>query len=666
MESVAGIKWNRWPESSGICKYDSMGNIRSHTDFNGETITYTYSPCCGKLEKKTFPDGTTEDYTYTATGQVETVTTYHGITSYHYDLRDRVARVDNLDGTSISYSYDDAGNRTSITIPSGTTFYTFDKLNRLATVTDPDGGLTSYTYDLVGNRQSVTLPGGTITSYVYNALNRLTYMENRAANSSLLSSYTYTLELAGNRTHVVENTGRTVDYTYDVLYRLVQEEIFDTDLTTSIIGYAYDQVGNRLAKVVDGIEVATYSYDANDRMLTDGVASYSYDANGNLLNKTDKTGIVDYTFDYQNRLVRMATPANIFEYAYNHDGIRFAKWMDGVETGYLVDSNRSYAQVLEEYAGANLTASYVYGDDLLSRNDGAWSHYIYDGQLSTRQLVNGAGAVTDSYDYDAFGELLNSVGTTPNNYLYTGEQYDAGAEMYYLRARYYDQSSGRFLGMDTWGGSQTEPVTLHKYLYANVNPVMMVDPSGEMSLIGISTGLATLGILTHIAYQQLSVSPVKPKLMPGTDPSNWLFIYHAVKASRLALERVKTREKIKRKSRGRSVLFHYTGKYSALGISMFGAAFASDPYRGRLAGGNTRPGGFYATDIPPWDLNYTQLELSAMFYGGNKNKPVNWFVAVDGTSFEKVWGTGHEYVLQGTGTVDLDVITIGPNLMYSR
>jgi YD repeat-containing protein len=209
-------------------------------------------------------------------------------------------------------------------------------------------------------------------------------METRAGNNSLLASYAYTLDLTGNRTKVMENTGRTVNYIYDALYRLTQEEIRDLDLTLTTIGYSYDRVGNRLSKTVDGIEVATYAYDYNDRLFSDGTATYSYDNNGNLLSKVGPSGAMDYTFDARNRLVRVDTPSNTLEYAYNHEGIRIAKWVDGAETGYLVDANQPYAQVLEEYAGTNLTASYVYGNDLISRDAGTKSHYLYDGQLSTR------------------------------------------------------------------------------------------------------------------------------------------------------------------------------------------------------------------------------------------------------------------------------------------
>ena len=53
-------------------------------------------------------------------------------------------------------------------------------------------------------------------------------------------------------------------------------------------------------------------------------------------------------------------------------------------------------------------------------------------------LTNSAGTVTDEYEYDAYGNSFTVSGTTPNNYLYRGEQYDSDLGLYYLRARYYN------------------------------------------------------------------------------------------------------------------------------------------------------------------------------------------------------------------------------------
>jgi RHS repeat-associated protein len=91
--------------------------------------------------------------------------------------------------------------------------------------------------------------------------------------------------------------------------------------------------------------------------------------------------------------------------------------------------------------------------------------------------------VTDTYDYDAFGNKLNSTGSTPNNYLYRGEQYDPDLGLYYLRARYYNPATGRFLGRDPEDGDTTDPKTLHKYLYANGDPVNRLDPRGRAGIM---------------------------------------------------------------------------------------------------------------------------------------------------------------------------------------
>jgi len=64
-----------------------------------------------------------------------------------------------------------------------------------------------------------------------------------------------------------------------------------------------------------------------------------------------------------------------------------------------------------------------------------------------RQLTNASGTVTDSYEYDAFGNAFTVSGTTPNNYLYRGEQYDPDLGLYYLRHRYYNPELGKCEGV---------------------------------------------------------------------------------------------------------------------------------------------------------------------------------------------------------------------------
>jgi RHS repeat-associated protein len=107
------------------------------------------------------------------------------------------------------------------------------------------------------------------------------------------------------------------------------------------------------------------------------------------------------------------------------------------------------------------------------------SYYLYDGQGSVRGLTNSAGAVTDSYSYDAFGNLLTSQGSTVNPYRYDGQLYDSLTGLYDLRARYYDPTVGRFTSADTADVTLDNPTELNRYLYVASDPVNAADPTGH-------------------------------------------------------------------------------------------------------------------------------------------------------------------------------------------
>ncbi len=97
------------------------------------------------------------------------------------------------------------------------------------------------------------------------------------------------------------------------------------------------------------------------------------------------------------------------------------------------------------------------------------------------RLTDGTGATISSYTYDAFGATL--TGPSGNAWQFTGEQRDGDSGLYYLRARYYDPGTGRFLTRDPVSGFADSPASQNRYPYALGNPVNRVDPSGEMSVL---------------------------------------------------------------------------------------------------------------------------------------------------------------------------------------
>ena len=156
--------------------------------------------------------------------------------------------------------------------------------------------------------------------------------------------------------------------------------------------------------------------------------------------------------------------------------------------------------MLAEYdENGSLTTYYTHGEELISQErNGVKSYYLYDGFDSVRMLTDEGGNVTDTYTFDAFGNLTESTGDTENSYLYCGEQFDSFTGLYYLRARYMNPSTGTFITMDEYSGSVFEPVILHKYLYANASPVMFSDASGFFSLGDLSASMSIQGILNSM------------------------------------------------------------------------------------------------------------------------------------------------------------------------
>jgi RHS repeat-associated protein len=415
-----------------------------------------------------------------------------GTTTYSYDTLDRLTTKAAPAGT-LSYGYDGAGNLASMAsnhVNGILVSYAYDELNRLTTVTDgrlQGNQTTTYTYDPANNIVAVTIPNGSKSVMTYDPMNRLT------ALTTPVSSYTYTEGPTGNKTAVTEANGRTIDWNYDGVYRLTNETISnDPGNNNGSAAYGLDPVGNRLSEnsTLPGINSGAWGYNADDE-----ISSETYDANGNVIREANGD---THTYDSQNHMTSMNNGQVTM--VYDGDGNRVAKTVNGVTTQYLVDdlNPTGLPQVVEEVVNGAVTRQYTYGLQRISQQqyiNNTWtpSFYVYDGGGSVRQLTDSTGNVTDEYEYDAYGNSFTKSGTTPNNYLYRGEQFDSDLGLYYLRARYYNPGTGRFLSRDPEEGKAIDPKTLHKYLYVGANPIRFIDPTGrELTEYGGPISLATL------------------------------------------------------------------------------------------------------------------------------------------------------------------------------
>jgi RHS repeat-associated protein len=488
---------------SEFYSYDPVGNLATKTDFNGLRTTYSYDTI-NRLLSKTPSTGTGVSFTYTATGQRATMTDPSGTTNYSsYDNRDRLLTKATPEGT-LTYTYDAHGN--VLTINSSNTSgasmtYTYDALNRLASAKDnrvaAQGGPsnpTAYSYDAAGNLTGFGYANGVQTGALFDTLNRLTKTCSAASSPACsagtkLASYAYTLGTAGNRTNVLELNNRNVAYGYDNDYRLTSEAITaDPNSNNGAINYTYDAVGNRaqITSTLNAVPARQFFYDDNDRLETD-----IFDANGNT---TSSAGISN-TYDFENRMLTHGS----LSLTYDGDGNRVSETVGGTTTKFLVDDKNPthIPQVLDELVNGSVTRTYTYGRKRISENQlvgSTWtpSFYGYDGHGNVRFLTNSTGAITDSYDFDSFGMPIRTSGTTANQFLYSGERYDSSTGLYDLRARYYNQATGRFWARDPleWktccrscGCHFCSLLPLHPYVYTNDDPVNRIDPSGKEALV---------------------------------------------------------------------------------------------------------------------------------------------------------------------------------------
>jgi RHS repeat-associated protein len=176
-------------------------------------------------------------------------------------------------------------------------------------------------------------------------------------------------------------------------------------------------------------------------------------------------------------MVRAESITATLVYTYNADGLRVAQ-AQSVSSVQSVDTfTWDWATGVPEMLSDG-NSLYLIGYDTLGwQNGNDWAFVLPDALGSVRQETDADGVVTSAREWSPYGV---EIGGTQEGLGFTGEWFDANVGLMYLRARWYDDVSGRF--------TQKDPLdTAAFYRYANDNPLRFTDPSGlipEYDLIG--------------------------------------------------------------------------------------------------------------------------------------------------------------------------------------
>ena len=194
----------------------------------------------------------------------------------------------------------------------------------------------------------------------------------------------------------------------------------------------------------------------------------NYELHINDVSIDDSVGYEIYTYDGLNELTGFYdSRGNESSYTYLPNHYRMSKTANGMTTYHIWDGEN----IVAESDGSKIIRSYVRGHQLLT--DDERRTYMYDGHGNMVQQVKGS-IVENKTRYDAFGNVVESSNVNDTPFGYCGEYTDSESGLVYLRNRYYDTASGRFITED--------PVKdgLNWYAYCGGNPVMFWDPSGKI------------------------------------------------------------------------------------------------------------------------------------------------------------------------------------------
>jgi len=518
---------NRWR----ALEYNTGGLQSAEVDGNGNSTTFTYDGL-GRQMLTTFADTTYIQTLRNERDQVYLTFKRGGdIHQAYYDPLGRVNRVwEHAAGSAgLPYPYGrhtmtgyDLASRPTTTMVSNQTTtagvyntalerdvrtYLYDAAGRVIEdrIKPNDAVMGSaeltlkYDYDKANNRTMIEWPDLYRATYRFDAANRADRVQFGPGAAPTTHQADITYDSLGRRTGLNRSNGANSSWTYetdDDLSGINHAWVSGSSQLPATYGFQRDAVGRLTMTTTNQAvlewmptlaEARTYGTPNNLNQLpsANGVGM-TWDPNGNL----DSYGTTNYVWTWGNRLAEVRTPTSDTYYAY--DALDRRTWMkeDNVVTRTLWsadDEVGDYADngtILRRYVPDGSGAMDARLAVITAAGTVSWFHA--DNLGSVIAMTNGAGQPIQFANYSPHGKfgtdqngITYSAPPGGSPFGYTGRRWDAKAQLYQYRARYYSPELGIFLSTDPIG-TKDDP---NLYMYVGLDPANATDPTGKQSVI---------------------------------------------------------------------------------------------------------------------------------------------------------------------------------------
>lgn len=355
--------------------YDVGGNLQTYTDRKGQMTTYAARDALGRFAKVTFADGNTITADiYDAANRIKQVTdSAYGTVTRSYDDLDRLTGESSPQG-AITYAYYANGLRKTM-LPAGQAqvTYVYDDDNHIKSITQ-GSEVVGFSYDDAGRRQTLSLPNGIVATYGYDNANDLTSISYANASGTAVGDLSYGYDGAGRR---ISQSG----------------SLASNQLTPATTPAGQLDANNRLTT----FNGKTFTYDKNGNLTGDGLNTYVWNARNQLV-QVQQNGltIVQYAYDATGR--RIAKTINGVTTSLLYDNANVIQETQGTTVNPMLTGLG-----VDEYFARNegATRSYFLTDALGSTvgltDSGAtlFQRYQYDPYGNVTPI----GSATNPYQY---------------------------------------------------------------------------------------------------------------------------------------------------------------------------------------------------------------------------------------------------------------------------